>query len=108
MSYRWVSIFIVSAACILQCSRSFATEESFLLINGITEEVVLEVGPHIDKRIAPCSSFKIVLSLIGFEENVLIDQTTPSWDYQEGYDDFRETWKASLTPQSWMKYSCLW
>jgi beta-lactamase class D len=104
-------LFSRSIGCFLfifSCVRTFSAEENFLLINGVTDEVVVELGPHIDERITPCSTFKIVLSLMGFDAGILKDEKTPTWDYQEGYDDFMESWKAPQTPQSWMQYSCFW
>jgi len=52
-------------------------EENFLLINGITDEIVLELGPSINEQISPCSSFKITLSVIGYDAGILKDENTP-------------------------------
>jgi len=105
------SLFSKLIACLLfvvPCVCFLSAEENFLLINGITNERVLELGPHIDERITPCSTFKIVLSLMGYDAKILKDEKTPIWNFQEGYDDYLESWKAPQTPQSWMKYSCGW
>lgn len=87
---------------------AFSTEENFILMNGVTDEVVLELGPHIHARISPCSTFKITLSLMGYDAEILRDEQTPLWDFQEGYDDSLESWKGPQTPCTWMKCSCLW
>lgn len=83
-------------------------EETFLLVDGVTGEVVSELGPCVNERISPCSSFKIVLSLMGYDAEILKDEGNPVWDFQDGYDDFLESWKAPLTPRDWMNYSCVW
>ncbi|OGN64841.1 MAG: penicillin binding protein transpeptidase domain-containing protein [Chlamydiae bacterium RIFCSPHIGHO2_12_FULL_49_9] len=57
---------------------------------------------------SPCSTFKIPLSLMGYEERVLKDETAPVWDFQAGYDDWLESWRAPQFPLSWMRYSCVW
>lgn len=62
----------------------------------------------VDKRVSPCSTFKIALSLMGYDLGILKDENTPSWNYEEGYDDYLPQWKQSQTPQTWMKYSCVW
>ncbi len=93
---------------LLSCSYGFSAEENFLLINGITNETILELGPKIHERFSPCSTFKITLSLMGYDAGILSDENTPTWDYQEGYDDFLESWKSPHTPESWMKNSCIW
>ena len=83
-------------------------EENFLLINNSTGEVVLELGPNINKRVTPCSSFKIALSLMGYDSKILQDNENPIWNFKEGYVDYIDSWKTAQTPQSWIKNSCVW
>ena len=87
---------------------SLFANESFLLINGVTSDPVMACGPQIHERISPCSTFKITLSLMGFDAGILEDEHKPVWDYQEGYDDWNESWKGSINPALWMNTSCLW
>lgn len=86
----------------------FRKEENFILINAITNQTETEFGMHINKRFTPCSTFKIALSLIGYDTQILKDTNNPKWVYQEGYDDYLESWKTSQTPQSWIQNSCVW
>ena len=83
-------------------------EENFIFIDGQTSKVIQEFGPHIEERVTPACSFNIALSLMGYEAGVLQDEQTPTWDFQEGYDDSSESWKSSQTPQTWMTRSCVW
>lgn len=83
-------------------------EENFVLVNGTSNEKVFEIGSHLDERVTPCSTFKIALSLMGFDSGILVDEAMPIWLYQEGYDDFLESWKNPQTPRSWLKNSCVW
>ncbi len=89
-------------------SRTASTEENFLLIDGITNEIVLELGSHVAERISPCSTFKITLSLMGYDAGILIDEKTPTWDFQDGYDDWLAAWRVPVFPKSWMQSSCVW
>ena len=59
-------------------------------------------------RHAPCSTFKIPLSLMGYNEGILIDEMLPEWPFKEGYFDYIDHWKQPHTPQLWMKNSCVW
>lgn len=93
---------------IFPCIFAFSAEENFLLINGTTDETVFEVGPNINKRISPCSTFKMTLSVMGYDAGILKDENNPTWDFQEGYDDWLAAWRTPQTPQSWMKFSCVW
>ncbi len=99
-------VFALSAYCFF--TTLFSAEENFLLIHGATGETVAEMGPCIDERFSPCSTFKIPLSLMGYDAHVLQDKQHPTWYFQEGYDDFLPTWKGFQTPLSWMQRSCVW
>jgi beta-lactamase class D len=71
-------------------------------------DTVLHQEGDCDKRYAPCSTFKIVLSLIGFDSGILIDEVRPAWPFKKGYVDWRDVWRKNQTPQSWMTNSCVW
>lgn len=86
----------------------FSAEENFILLNGTTKESVVELGPHVDERVTPCSTFKVALCLMGFDAGILQDAHHPVWLYQDGFDDWLEIWQEPQTPQSWIKHSCFW
>lgn len=88
-------------------SCAFA-EERFLLVDGNSGRTVLLLGSEPDERLSPCSTFKIPLSLMGYDAGILVDEETPVWEFQEGYEHFLDSWKAPQSPQSWMQYSCVW
>jgi len=61
------------------------------------------------KRHSPCSTFKIAISLMGYNEGILIDEKHPKVDYEEKYGPcFLEVWKQPQDPVSWIKNSCVW
>lgn len=103
-------LFKLSFLCLFLFPSAFlfSEEENFFLVNGITNEIMIEIGPHNNERITPCSTFKIPLSLIGYDTKILEDKNNPIWLFKEGYDDYLDSWKTSQTPQSWMKNSCVW
>jgi beta-lactamase class D len=89
---------------ILFASNAFA-KQCFISKEG--DEVIQEKG-DCGTRYAPCSTFKIPLSLIGFDSEIFIDEANPVWKFKKGYADKLDVWKQDQTPQSWMKYSCIW
>ena len=99
---------LITYLFIFPCVHGLSAEENFLLINGMTDEVITELGPNIHKQMSPCSTFKIPLSLMGYDAEVLKDEIHPTWDFQEGYDDWLEPWRVAQSPSSWMQYSCVW
>ena len=106
--FRQLFSKLIVCLFILSCTQVLSAEENFLLINGTTDEVITKLGPNINKQMSPCSTFKIPLSLMGYDAGVLKDETNPTWDFQEGYDDWLVSWRAPQSPLSWMKYSCVW
>ena len=59
-------------------------------------------------RETPASTFKIALSLMGFDEGFLKDATHPKLDFQNGDVDWLPRWRQPHTPALWIKNSCVW
>lgn len=83
-------------------------QEECIILDGYSKKPIFQLGDELDVAVCPCSTFKIALSLIGFEEKILIDTQHPIWDFQQDYDDFLNTWKQPHFPLSWMQNSCIW
>ena len=90
------------------CAHTLTVKENFILVDDERDQIVLQLGDQIHDRFSPCSTFKIVLSLIGYDMGILEDEWNPEWNFQEGYLAYKESWKTSQTPLSWMKNSCVW
>lgn len=70
--------------------------------------ILLEQG-DCRRRVTPASTFKIALSLIGFETGFLRDVHHPSVPFQDGYADWGgANWRRTTDPTDWMKYSVVW
>ena len=82
-----------------------ADTQCFLMTEN--SKVIQQKG-NCDARQAPCSTFKIVLSLMGYNEGLLIDARRPEWPFKEGYVDWLDSWKRPHNPTTWIKNSCLW
>jgi len=57
---------------------------------------------------APQSTFKIPLSLMGFDSNILKSENDPSWSLPNGVDPYINVCKGDHNPRTWMRDSCLW
>lgn len=90
---------------IVLASIAFADQNCFIVSkNG----VALKQEGDCKTRFAPCSTFKIVLSLIGYDSGILIDEMHPVLPFKKGYPEWLEVWKQDQTPTSWIKNSCVW
>lgn len=57
---------------------------------------------------APQSTFKIALSLMGFDSGILRSESKPSWSLPDGTDPYINVCKGDHAPRTWMRDSCLW
>ncbi|MDD2773827.1 MAG: penicillin-binding transpeptidase domain-containing protein [Elusimicrobiales bacterium] len=58
------------------------------------------------ERLSPCSTFKIPIALMAFDQGILKDtDTVIKWD---GVDHHDVDWNRDQTPVSWLKFSTLW
>lgn len=89
----------------LMSSVSLAAENCFILKEG--EQIIRQEGECISRQ-APCSTFKVAISLMGFNEGILTDENTPKWDFKAEYVDWLDRWKQPHTPKLWLQNSCVW
>ena len=90
---------------IILCASPAFAKQCFIVKEK--DKIIHQEG-DCNQRYAPCSTFKIALSLIGYDSGILIDEMHPLWPFKKGYPDFLEVWKQDQTPKSWMKNSCVW
>jgi beta-lactamase class D len=97
---------VILLLCSIMLSANIAFADSCFIAKENSKG--LKTEGDCDKRYAPMSTFKIALSLIGFDSGILVDEMQPVWSFKEGYVDWRDVWKQDQTPKSWMKESCVW
>ncbi|WOC16091.1 Beta-lactamase OXA-18 [Pseudochrobactrum sp. MP213Fo] len=61
-----------------------------------------------DTRTTSASTFKIAISLMGFDAGFLKDAHTPSVPFKEGYTDWNPAWRSVTDPTKWIKDSVVW
>lgn len=69
---------------------------------------VIDQQGDCDTRHPPNSTFKIAISLMGYDDGILLDETHPELPFKDGYTEVLEAWKQPQNPSSWMKTSCVW
>ncbi|HJK87752.1 MAG TPA: class D beta-lactamase [Candidatus Megaira endosymbiont of Hartmannula sinica] len=91
--------------CTLAIASNAYAKECFIASEN---NKLMHVEGDCDKRYPPCSTFKIAISLMGFDSGILIDETHPTWDFKSGYVDWLERWKQPHNPKLWLANSCVW
>ncbi|TIT08028.1 MAG: class D beta-lactamase, partial [Mesorhizobium sp.] len=59
--------------------------ECTLILDAASGETLYQQGVC-DQRFSPASTFKIPLSLIGYDAGILSDEHTPSWEYKPEFN----------------------
>lgn len=72
-----------------------------------SNSTLIEEG-NCDERMSSASTFKIAISLMGFDSGIFTSPETPEWPFQEGYVDWSPKWRQDTTPESWMRDSVVW
>jgi bla regulator protein BlaR1 len=61
-----------------------------------------------DERVTPASTFNIVVSLMGYDSGILVDEHAPALPFKEGYADWNPAWRVTTDPTTWIMRSVLW
>lgn len=85
-----------------------AAENLCTIIADADSGIVLHEQGDCRTRVTPASTFKIALSVMGYDSGVLTDVGSPALPFEDGYADWGEGWKQTTTPSRWMEYSVLW
>lgn len=78
----------------------------FILYDMNTNKTVVKYNAkRCAQRIPPDSTFKIALSLMAFDQNIINNNTIFKWD---GKSRWLKNWNKDQTPRTWMQYSVVW
>lgn len=98
-------------ALIVVCATSLASIQADAACTAFADaptNKVLKQDGVCDQRITPASTFKIAISLMGYDSGFLKDTKSPALPFQVGYPDWNPSWKTTTVPASWMKNSVVW
>ena len=54
------------------------------LVTSIETGAIINQQGACDQRVAPASTFKVPLALIGYDAGILQDEKSPAWDWKPG------------------------
>lgn len=60
------------------------------------------------REVTPASTFKIAISLMGYDAGVLRTEHDPVLPFKPGYVDWRPSWRQPTDPARWMSDSVVW
>ncbi len=86
-------------------SLSLANSKCFIAMEDA--KIIQQIG-DCKTRHSPCSTFKIAISLMGYDSNILTDENNPNFTFKTEYGEYPEIRKGVHDPRTWMKYSIVW
>lgn len=92
----------------LMCGAGQAQADTCTFVTEFQTGRVLTQEGDCEKRNSPASTFKIPLSLMGFDAGILKSENDPAWPYKPEYDTWNEAWKKTTTPSAWLRDSVVW
>lgn len=90
----------------VMCSAS-AAEVCTAVADAATGQILVQRG-DCRRQVTPASTFKIAISLMGYDAGVLGDEHQPVLPFRDGYVDWRPSWREPADPARWMKESVVW
>jgi beta-lactamase class D len=104
---RLRAIVIAALTSIAASSAANAHEVCTAFADAATGKVLIERG-DCRNRVTSASTFKIAISLMGYDSGFLKDEHTPTLPFREGYVDWRPNWREATDPTKWMRDSVVW
>ena len=112
MMKKWpLKKWTVASAFVWILSFSAAAHASTILCTVIADSSsrkVLSQQGTCDQRITAASTFKIALSLMGYDAGYLTDEHLPALPFRAGYADWLPSWRVTTDPTRWISESVVW
>jgi beta-lactamase class D len=101
-----------AAVCVAITSALFISTVSAkpvctTVADAATDRILTQEG-RCDQQVTPASTFKIAISLMGYDSGFLIDEHSPALPFRQGYPDWIPSWRTTTDPTSWIKNSVVW
>ena len=101
------AIILLSAAVAFSLCPAHAGIVCTAVADGASGKLLKQEGVC-DQRVTPASTFKIAISLMGYDSGFLKDEHSPAVPFHEGYPAWNPAWRATTDPTSWIKNSVVW
>lgn len=104
---RFVPAMLFAALGLLSIGNCLAATLCTAVADATSGRMIVRQG-SCENRVTPASTFKIAISLMGYDSGFLIDEHSPNLPFREGYPDWRANWRTATDPTSWIRNSVVW
>jgi beta-lactamase class D len=88
-------------------SATAASLDCTVMVDAASGAALVREGTC-DERVTPASTFKIAISLMGFDSGVLRDDHAPYLPYKPSYASSNPSWRHGTDPAGWLRESIVW
>lgn len=103
---RWVLGVLILIGTLSACAAD-AAALCTVLADAATGRILHQEG-RCEQRLTPASTFKVALSLMGYDAGYLTDEHHPALPYRDSYAASDPAWKTTVDPSSWITNSVVW
>jgi beta-lactamase class D/CubicO group peptidase (beta-lactamase class C family) len=108
MNVRFTAMALLGAISALVTAPALhAAEICTAIADAATGKILMQRG-DCQRQVTPASTFKIPLSLMGYDAGFLKDAQAPELPFRPGYVDWRPSWRSATAPAKWMSESVVW
>ena len=95
------------AAAVLAATALCAHADCTLVADAATQHLLVRSG-DCATRLTPASTFKIAISLMGYDAGFLKSEHAPVLAWRAGDVDWNPSWRDDTDPQKWIRDSVVW
>lgn len=104
---RWCTVAAILAVNLMS-PEAHARTICTVIADAVSGNVLVQEG-DCAMRVTPASTFKIALSLMGFDAGILKDEHTPTLAYHDGDVAWGgDAWRQPTDAARWIQYSVVW
>lgn len=108
MKLRTIAMAVLACiATLAAVPTTHAAEICTAIADAATGEILMQRG-DCHRQVTPASTFKIPLSLMGYDAGFLKNHQVPELPFRQGYVDWRPSWRSATAPAKWMNESVVW
>ncbi len=108
MTLRSIAIAVLAGMAALAVTPTVHAAEICTAIADAATGKVLFARGDCQRQVTPASTFKIPLSLMGYDAGFLKDAQAPELPFRAGDVDWRPSWRSATAPAKWMSESVVW
>lgn len=105
---RQIFVLVTSLAVFASPAAHAQTQTVCTAVADAATGAILKQEGDCAVRATPASTFKIALSLMGYDAGILKDAHQPALPFRKGYAAWRASWRSTTDPAKWMTESVVW